>query len=224
MSAQVNNNTYATINTLFYLLYARYGNSSIASSDTMQFKYKLWTIIFEYGINWAKRLDVQQKIRDLSLEETITSGGTTMLNPLYVGTQQINNSALNPATAPVTSSLESLTKIDQQNTINKKRSMTDAWTALLALLETDVSTDFLDKFKGLFLTVVSPQDPLWYVSDYEDENGDSFTSSLYGSYRTPTFVDVFTDPAGVLDNEHYFVAQYESSEIPCVLPKKSEEE
>ena len=35
--------------TLFYLLYARYGNSSIASSDENQFKYKLFSLVFQYG-------------------------------------------------------------------------------------------------------------------------------------------------------------------------------
>ena len=33
------------LTTLFYLLYARYGNSNIASSDENQFKYKVYSTI-----------------------------------------------------------------------------------------------------------------------------------------------------------------------------------
>lgn len=35
--------------TLFYLLYSRYGNSIIASSDTTRFTYNLFSIVFSYG-------------------------------------------------------------------------------------------------------------------------------------------------------------------------------
>lgn len=34
---------------LFFLLYAKYGNSPIANMDINQFKYKLWSIVFQYG-------------------------------------------------------------------------------------------------------------------------------------------------------------------------------
>lgn len=34
---------------LFYLLYARYGNSPIANYDAEQFKMKVFSIIFQYG-------------------------------------------------------------------------------------------------------------------------------------------------------------------------------
>ena len=45
--------------TLYYLLYAKYGNSPIANFDENQFKYKIFTIIFQYGPTWEKRLDIQ---------------------------------------------------------------------------------------------------------------------------------------------------------------------
>ena len=34
---------------LFYLLYARYGNNPIANLDIEQWKYKIFSIIFQYG-------------------------------------------------------------------------------------------------------------------------------------------------------------------------------
>lgn len=39
----------ANATTLFYLLYARYGNNPIANYDENQFKYKMFSIIFQYG-------------------------------------------------------------------------------------------------------------------------------------------------------------------------------
>lgn len=35
--------------TLFFLLYARYGNSPIANYDEEQWKYKIFSVIFQYG-------------------------------------------------------------------------------------------------------------------------------------------------------------------------------
>ena len=39
----------ASISVLYYLLYSNYGNSTIASDDENQFKFQLFTTIFEYG-------------------------------------------------------------------------------------------------------------------------------------------------------------------------------
>lgn len=41
--------TTANATTLFYLLYARYGNNPIANYDEEQWKYKMFSIIFQYG-------------------------------------------------------------------------------------------------------------------------------------------------------------------------------
>ena len=49
---------------LFYLLYAKYGNSPIANRDITQFKYKVYSIIYQYGHTWEKRLDIQKKLRE----------------------------------------------------------------------------------------------------------------------------------------------------------------
>ena len=44
-----NNGTDANATTLYYLLYARYGNSHIVNTDENQFTYKLFSTIFMYG-------------------------------------------------------------------------------------------------------------------------------------------------------------------------------
>jgi hypothetical protein len=144
--------------TLIYaLLYARYGNSNIASDDENQFKYKVFTTIFMYAPTWFKRLEVQQKLRDMSIEE------------LQLGSKAIYNSALNPSGLPSTASLEELKHINQQNTTNYKRSKVEAYGNLMTLLETDVTEEFISKFKKLFITIVQPDYPLWYVTTPEEQ-------------------------------------------------------
>lgn len=146
---------------LYYLLYARYGNSTIASSDEYQFRYKVFSIIFMYGPTWEKRLEVQKGIRELTLEE-VQKGG-----------KAIYNTALNPNQAPTTAALEELKYINQQNTSNFVKSKVDAYAIIINLLETDVTEEFIGQFKKLFLTVVSPELPLWYITQEEGVEDDN---------------------------------------------------
>jgi hypothetical protein len=37
------------------------------------------------------------------------------------------------------------------------------------MLEADVTGRFISKFKDLFIKIVEPYSPLWYVSDIEEE-------------------------------------------------------
>lgn len=145
-------------NTLFYLLYARYGNSHIINSDENQFKYKLFSIVFQYGPTWEKRLDIQNKLRNLTEDE------------LMRGTKAIYNTANNPGTDPSTGSLEELQYINSQNTTGYKKSKMDAYANLLALLDTDVTEDFIKKFGKLFITILEPREPLWYGTEIGENN------------------------------------------------------
>lgn len=146
-----------TVTLLYYLLYARYGNSTIASSDETQFKYKVFSTIFMYGPTWEKRLELQKEIRALKIEE-VQKGG-----------KAIYNTALNPNQSPTTTSLEELKYINSQNTSNFVKSTPEAYAIIIDLLETDVTEEFIGRFKKLFLTVVSPELPLWYVTNENDE-------------------------------------------------------
>ena len=58
---------------LYYLLYAKYGNSPIANRDENQFKYKVFGTIFQYGPTWQKRLSIQDTLRSLT-EQQILAG------------------------------------------------------------------------------------------------------------------------------------------------------
>lgn len=159
-----------TAKTLYYLLYARYGNSTIASSDETQFKYKVFSTIFMYGPTWEKRLEIQQSVRDLDLDSLMDGG------------KAVYNQALNPGQAVAggqgaaqgegTNTLDELTYINQQNTARYKKSKVEAYTTLTNLLETDVTEEFIGRFKKLFLTVVQPEVPLWYVTDVNNDEED----------------------------------------------------
>ena len=65
--------------TLYYLLYARYGNSTIANFDENQFKYKLFSTIWQYGPNWEKELSIQTNLRGLT-EDEIREGSRAIYN------------------------------------------------------------------------------------------------------------------------------------------------
>ena len=139
-----------TTELLYGLLYAQYGNSHIAYSDENQFTYQVAATTFMYGPTWEKRLEVQKDLRALSIEE------------LQRGNKEIFNTALNPGTSPTTATLEELTAINSQNTTNRKKSKPEAYSILLSLLETDVTKEFTDKFRPLFIKIAEPDYPLLY--------------------------------------------------------------
>lgn len=146
-----------SLTTLYYLLYARYGNSNVASSDENQFKYKVFSTVFMYGPAWQKRLDLQRKLINLEDDEVVK------------GTTAIYNTALNPGTQPSTQTLEELNYINSQNTTKYKKSKLEGYASLYSLIETDVTEEFISKFKKLFITIVEPELPLWYSENTLDD-------------------------------------------------------
>jgi len=149
----------ASASTLYYLLYARYGNNPIANRDMTQFKYKIFSVIFQYGPTWEKRLDVQSKLRNLT-DDQIRAGAFAMYNQ-----------AQNPATAPSTDTTDELTYINGQNTTRYTKSPLEGYSILLELLDTDVTEDFLKKFNICFKRFVSSERPLIYVSEEDEDDG-----------------------------------------------------
>ena len=141
--------------TLYYVLYAEYGNSSIRNWDETQFKYKLFSTIFMYGPSWEKRLEVQAKLRALKEDE------------LTLGAKQIFNHSYNPSTAPSTDTLDELKTINDQNVTKNQRSKLDAYNLLLSLLETDVTNEFLNKFKPLFMQI-GFDEPDIFITEIEE--------------------------------------------------------
>ena len=143
----------ASIEALYYLLYADYGNNGIAGNDVNRFKYKVFSIIYQYGPNWEKELDIQSKLRALT-DEDLQKGSTMIYNHSY-----------NPSTAPSTATLEELTTINDQNTTKAKRSKLEGFDALVGMLDSDVTANFIRKFRNLFKIVVERDGPLFFGDD-----------------------------------------------------------
>lgn len=144
--------------TLYYLLYARYGNTPISAMDEYQWKTRVFSIIFQYGPTWEKKLEIQQKVRALNI------------NDLKKGPITIYNKALNPASAPSDQTLEEINYINEQNVSKVQKNDSQAYAEWMSLLEEDVTGYFLRKFDGCFKKIVRPEKTLEYVTeeDYEE--------------------------------------------------------
>lgn len=139
------------VNLIYYLLYSKFGNSAIANWDENQFKYKVWATMFQYGPTWEKRLEIQKKLRALTDDDIIK------------GTKSINAHAFNMGDDTVTANTDP-TKIDQKSSTYFEKSKIEGYALLNDLLETDVTEEFLGKFKPLFATFVHTR-PDIYVTD-----------------------------------------------------------
>lgn len=141
------------ITKIYYLLYANYGNSSICSSDEYRFELKLFSIIYQYGPIYIQKKIIQEKIVD------------TPYNDFKTGGKVIYNTALNPNIAPSTDTLTELPYINNQNTNNYVKSDAESMQIKWDLMDDNLESEFLAKFKPLFLKIVNPTVPLWYISE-----------------------------------------------------------
>lgn len=151
---KMNSFTDDSLELVFGLLFAKYANNPIANNDVDQFKAKMFSVLFSYGPTWLKRLEIQDKLRNLTEDELIKGG------------KAIYNNALNPDGSPATQSLEELPRINSQSTTNYKKSKMDAYMQLWDLLDIDVSNEFINKFQICFKKFVKPEKTLLY---YEGE-------------------------------------------------------
>ena len=151
-----------TINTLFYLLCGKYGNSHIANSDENQFKLKLFSYVFQFAPYWEKSLDIQSKLRGLTEDE------------ILAGSKQLTNHAYNPSTEPSGPNVVNgeITSVNEQHNAKFTKGKVNAYGELFYMLRSDVTEEFLGKFKRLFIYIVEPESPLWYVTDINNEEGD----------------------------------------------------
>lgn len=142
-----------TINTLYYLLYSRYANSVVASSDVNRFKYNVFAIIWQHGKTWKRRREIQESLQNLT-DDQITEGS-----------RQIYNTANNPSVEPGTFSEEELSFINNQNVSKNRKGKLEGYALLWDLLKTDPTEAFLERFKSLFKTVAYPEIPLLYATE-----------------------------------------------------------
>lgn len=142
-----------TIKKCYYLLSSRYGSNPIINLDINKFKLKLFSLITMYGPTWEKRLIIQDKLRNLTEDE------------LRSGTNIINSRGYNPSTivdnGPNSIDGEIQTMNEQTKTKYRKNKI-EGYADLMVMLKTDVTSEFLDRFKNLFNKIVTPSEPLYY--------------------------------------------------------------
>lgn len=148
----------------YYLLYNRYGNNPILNMDDNQFKFKLFGRIIQFGPAWEQRVKIQNKLRSLGIDSD---------SEIFKGSRAIYNHAFNPETEPSTGDLDELYYINEQNTTNYKKSVLEGLALLADSLRTDVTEDYINKFRKLFSPFVYPERPVFYVSEDED-NGEEW--------------------------------------------------
>ena len=132
-------------NLIYDLLYASFANTPIVNDDVNYFKSRIFMTVFEYGPTWKKRLEVQQTLRGMSEEE------------LRIGGRNVSNYAVNPNSAPATSSLDELNFVQQQTARGHKLSKAQAYATLLNLLEEDVTKFFVYQFVPCFSRFLKPE-------------------------------------------------------------------
>lgn len=127
------------LKTIYYLLYARYGNEEVYDGlDLNQWRAKVMSIIFQYAPAWEKKLEIQKEIRSWSKEDIIT------------GAADVYNSALHPGKALSPEGDGIVKAINSQNVNYRKKDKMSAYSYLSAILDTDITEEFLVRFKPLF--------------------------------------------------------------------------
>jgi hypothetical protein len=138
---------------VYLLLYSRYGNWNIASTDESRFKANLVERICSYGPTHKKRLELQKELRKLTTEQ------------VQEGSIDITNMARNPSTR--LKEKELIDQINAQNQAFHKRSKTDAIIYQYNILDKDLNGEFIEIFKPLFAKFIGK--PILYANYQEDE-------------------------------------------------------
>ena len=200
--------TKGTMTTLYYLLWARYASSHIRSDYPQQWKMKIMMTVFEYGPTWSKRLEIQDKVRNLSDEE------------IQKGTIMTYNTAMNPDGAPTTETWDTLQGINSQNKTLQQRGKLDSYAYIDQILRTDVTREFIEKFKKFFDIMASPGMKLEYdwTNTWPTGGNPSIAvigntdEDLFGSYMTETFEEMFPTVSDWLEF-------YRTCGIPTTIPE-----
>lgn len=142
-----------TLPAIYYLIWGKYANCHIASNDINRFKFRLFSLIAQYAPSWQKRVDIQNKLRQLS-DDQISEGAFQMNNHITGSGQRVTNTK------------EELKTIDNQNTSRKVKGTLEKYAELSLLLLTDVTEEFLNRFQSLFRAVITRSASILYV--YEE--------------------------------------------------------
>jgi len=129
---------------LFLHLSAEYKNSPIINRDVNQFKFRVFSLIYQYGGEWEKKLTLQKRILALT-EDELKLGGTNVINQ-----------ALNPSTEPSASTTEELDYVNQQSVSKSKRALIDALNLQWESINSNITEPFIKRFRKLFSKFGSP--------------------------------------------------------------------
>lgn len=126
---------------IYYLLYAEYGNSTIASYDTNQFKYQVASVIATYGPVWRAKLNLSADIENLSDADLKDAG------------RMFTNSGMNPSASPLTDTTTGI-KSDTRTVNISERGKADRLAIKYSMLPTEANATFISKFKQLFSKII----------------------------------------------------------------------
>lgn len=140
----------------FWLLYSKYGNSSISGLDINQWTYRLWTNVFSNGPKWQKHLDINKTIRALQIDD-ITDGTLAIYNHAYNPATEITTDEKNPDGL--------ITTVNDQNTTKYRRSKMQALEEYVGLLKKDPTEAYINTFRDLFLKIVEPYEEQLYETE-----------------------------------------------------------
>lgn len=131
---------------IWLLLIGRFADSTIKPYNTYgAFQVRFMSKVWQYAPTWKKELDIQNKLRSLSLEDD---------SDIYKGSSAIYNSAMNPSTAPGTGTDEELNFINTQNVTKNKKSKLEGLAVLADLIKGDATERFLRRFDEFFKTII----------------------------------------------------------------------
>lgn len=152
--------TYVTdedLKLIWLLLIGRFADSVIKPYNTYgAFQVRFMSRVWQHAPAWKKNLDIQNKLRSLSLEDG---------SEIYKGGMAIYNSALNPSTQPGTGTDTELNFINSQNTTKHKKSKLEGLAILSDLLKNDVTEQFLRRFDDFFKTIIYTGRELLYTTE-----------------------------------------------------------
>lgn len=135
-----------TLKLVWLLLIGRFADSTIKPYNTYgAFQIRFMSRVWQYAPTWKKELDIQNKLRALSLDDG---------SELFVGGSAVYNSAMNPGTQPSTQDTEELPFINSQNTTKYKKSKLEGYAMLIESLKKDVTDAFLRRFDDMFKTII----------------------------------------------------------------------
>lgn len=145
---------------IYLILLGEYASSSISNMSVDQFKIRFWTRVNQYGPQYERELEIQKDLIGLTEKDLEESSSV------------IYNSAINPASTVEDPSSTLIKELNTQNTTFHKRSKLDAYAYLKSLLDKNLSSEFVSKFKGLFTYIYAGPQLYYktYISEEDDGN------------------------------------------------------